>query len=158
MMKKILSVSLLAFALYACGNNNNETTSTGGENANAPVATPAEGKPGAEDTAGTVGGTNAAPGAAQAGAISAADADKGLELIGKSDCLGCHKVEDKLVGPSYRDVANKYPADEATVKSLAGKIIKGGAGNWGQIAMSPHPNLSQEDAELMAKYVLSLKQ
>ena len=87
-----------------------------------------------------------------------ADADKGLELIAQSDCLTCHKVEDKLVGPAYREIANKYPNNAATIDTLASKIIKGGAGNWGQVPMTPHPGISEADAQTMAKYVMSLKQ
>jgi cytochrome c len=79
-------------------------------------------------------------------------------LIAQSDCLTCHKVEDKLVGPAYREVANKYAGQPGAVDSLASKIIHGGAGNWGQVPMTPHPQLSKEDAQTMVKYILSLKQ
>ena len=83
---------------------------------------------------------------------------KGLSLIGKSDCLTCHKVDEALNGPPYRDVANKYASYPDTIVSyLAGKIIKGGTGTWGQIFMTPHPALSPDDAEAMVKYVLLLK-
>lgn len=82
---------------------------------------------------------------------------KGLELISKNDCLGCHKVDEKVAGPAYRDVAAKYPNTPENVSMLADKVIKGGTGVWGQIAMSPHPTLSKEDAEAMVKYVLLLK-
>ncbi len=86
------------------------------------------------------------------------DYQKGLGLIAKSDCLTCHKVDEMLTGPSYRDVANKYAAmSDTIITHLAGKIIKGGSGVWGEIAMTPHPTLSQEDAEAMVKYVLLLK-
>jgi cytochrome c len=84
---------------------------------------------------------------------------KGLELIGQSDCFTCHSVADKMTGPSYKDVANKYAsAGDTIVTHLAKKIIAGGSGVWGQIPMAPHPNISQEDAEAMVKYVLLLKQ
>ena len=90
---------------------------------------------------------------------SAAESDgkKGKELIAKSDCLSCHKEKDKLVGPAYAEVAKKYKATEANIAALADKVIKGGAGVWGQIPMPPHPNLSKEDASEMIKYVLSVK-
>lgn len=84
--------------------------------------------------------------------------DKGLGLIAKSDCLTCHKVDEALTGPSYRDVANKYATmSDTIVTHLAGKIIKGGNGVWGEIAMTPHAGVSQEDAEAMVKYILLLK-
>lgn len=82
---------------------------------------------------------------------------KGKTLIGQSDCLACHQVDQRVVGPSYVEVANKYPPTSANVNALATKIIKGGAGNWGQIPMSPHPTLPEADARDMVKYILSLK-
>jgi cytochrome c len=85
------------------------------------------------------------------------DADKGLELIGKSDCFGCHKVREVSVGPAYNLVAQKYENTEANISTLADKIMKGGSGNWGTVPMAGHPGISKEDAILMAKYVLSLK-
>lgn len=86
------------------------------------------------------------------------DYQKGLELIGKSDCLTCHKVDQAVNGPAYRDVANKYASYPDTIVSyLAKKIIHGGTGTWGSVFMTPHPAISQEDAEAMVKYVLLLK-
>lgn len=85
------------------------------------------------------------------------DYTKGLELIGKSDCLTCHKVKDKLIGPAYQDVANKYESNDENIKLLAGKIIQGGKGVWGEVPMTPHPQVSEEDAKQMVKYVLLLK-
>ena len=85
------------------------------------------------------------------------EAERGLELVAKSDCLTCHKVAEASVGPSYEAVAGKYPDDDAVVDSLSQKIIKGGAGNWGTVPMTPHPDLSPDDAKAMVKYVLSLK-
>jgi len=85
------------------------------------------------------------------------EAEKGLNLIAKSDCLTCHQVEVKATGPAYMDVAAKYPNNEQVIDSLSQKIIKGGAGNWGTIPMTPHPSISEDDAKAMVKYVLSLK-
>ncbi len=85
------------------------------------------------------------------------DYKKGLALIGKSDCLTCHKVSEKLIGPAYKDVAMKYAGQDTAVKYLAGKIIKGGSGIWGTVPMTPHPQLSEADAEQMVKYILLLK-
>jgi cytochrome c len=83
---------------------------------------------------------------------------EGLELISKSDCFTCHKVDEPLTGPPYRDVANKYESQApAIIPQLAEKIIKGGTGVWGQVPMLPHPNISQSDAEKMVKYILLLK-
>lgn len=85
------------------------------------------------------------------------DYQKGLELIGKSDCLTCHKVSEKNIGPAYKDVAAKYENTDENIKMLAGKIIKGGQGVWGPIPMTPHTSLSEADAEQMVKYILLLK-
>ncbi len=86
------------------------------------------------------------------------DYQKGLELVSKSNCLTCHKVDEALTGPKYRDVANKYAAmPDTIVRHLAGKIITGGKGVWGEVYMTPHPEVSQEDAEAMVKYILLLK-
>lgn len=90
--------------------------------------------------------------AGEAGAVH-----KGKQLIDKSDCLGCHNETTKVVGPSYVDVAAKYPMSELNVDELADKIIRGGAGVWGDVPMTPHPNLSKEDAKEMVNYILSLK-
>jgi cytochrome c len=85
------------------------------------------------------------------------DYQKGLELIANSDCLTCHKVSDKLTGPSYKEVAAKYENTDENVSLLAGKIIKGGQGVWGPVPMTPHPTISEDDAKQMVKYILLLK-
>jgi cytochrome c len=85
------------------------------------------------------------------------DIDKGLALVGKSDCGGCHKVLEPSVGPAHAAVAKKYDNTEANINMLADKIMKGGSGNWGTVPMAAHSDISKEDAVLMAKYVLSLK-
>jgi cytochrome c len=89
--------------------------------------------------------------------ITQADVDKGLSLVAGSDCTTCHQINTKFTGPAYADVANKYEATKENITMLAGKVIKGGSGVWGQVPMTPHDGLSQEDAETMVKYVLSLK-
>ncbi|MEJ5051456.1 c-type cytochrome [Chryseobacterium culicis] len=85
------------------------------------------------------------------------DASKheGLQLIEGTDCLTCHKIDSKLIGPSYQEVAAKYT--ETDLDMLAQKIIDGGKGNWGEIPMTPHTGLSKENARQMVKYILSLK-
>ena len=81
----------------------------------------------------------------------------GEALIKGSDCLACHNVTKKIVGPAYVNVAAKYAATAENIDYLAGKIIEGGSGVWGAIPMSPHPAISKDDAKEMAKYILSLK-
>lgn len=86
------------------------------------------------------------------------DYTKGLKLVAGSDCFTCHLVDERINGPSYREVANKYAGkSDTTLSYLAGKIITGGSGVWGPVMMTPHPDLSKEDAEAMVKYVLLLK-
>ena len=82
---------------------------------------------------------------------------KGLEKVKGSDCTGCHQVERKLIGPSYADVAAKYENTEENVAMLAQKVIAGGVGVWGEVPMSAHPNLTEEDAKDMVRYVLLLR-
>lgn len=86
------------------------------------------------------------------------DYDKGLGLIGKSDCFTCHKVRDASTGPAYGLVAAKYENTEANREMLVNKIIEGGQGVWGQIPMAAHPNLTKEDALAMVKYIMLLKE
>jgi len=88
------------------------------------------------------------------------EAQKGLELIAKSDCLQCHQVKDAFQGPAYEAIAEKYRNDTTVIDTLAQRIIRGvksNEGRWGKIPMTPHPDLSHDDARLMVKYVLSLK-
>ncbi len=92
-----------------------------------------------------------------AGTTALPDADKGAKLVAQSDCTACHRNDQKLVGPAYEAVAQKYEVNEKTLDYLAEKIIKGGKGVWGEIPMTPHPNMSEEDAKAMAQYVMSLK-
>lgn len=80
----------------------------------------------------------------------------GGALVKASDCKTCHHKTNKIIGPSHTDVAKKYDFTKANVELLAGKIIKGGSGVWGEIPMTAHADISQADAEKMARYVLSL--
>ncbi len=82
---------------------------------------------------------------------------KGLEKVKGSDCTGCHQVDRKLIGPAYADVAAKYENTEENVAMLAQKVIAGGVGVWGEIPMAAHPNLTEEDATDMVRYILLLK-
>jgi len=82
---------------------------------------------------------------------------KGWAKIQESDCPSCHALERKSVGPSYAAIAEKYKPTDAVVKMLAQRIITGSVGTWGEIPMTPHPELSTEDAEQMVKFVFTLK-
>ena len=80
----------------------------------------------------------------------------GKGLMDASDCLSCHKKQEKSIGPSYEDVAMKYKGDDKAVEYLSQKIISGGGGVWGDVSMVAHPQLSAEDASDISKYILSL--
>ena len=75
-----------------------------------------------------------------------------------SNCFACHTVDHKLVGPAYDAVAERYRGKgAATVAMLVKKIKDGGSGNWGDVAMTPHPELSDADITDMVHWILSLK-
>jgi cytochrome c len=77
----------------------------------------------------------AAAGVMSAGAVQADEA-----LAKSKNCLSCHAVDKKVVGPSYKDVAKKYTAKDEAM--LAAKVIKGGKGSWGEVPMPPNPSVS----------------
>jgi cytochrome c len=81
---------------------------------------------------------------------------QGQALVDQSDCKTCHHPTNKIVGPAHGEVAKKYEFTKANVTMLANKIIQGGSGNWGDVPMTAHPDISTADAEKMAMYVLSL--
>lgn len=132
-MKKVLIMMMVAAGLYACG---------GGESSEA-----TETKPISNATVEEI-----AP--EEAPAVAMKD---GKALIEASDCRTCHKDDAKLIGPAYQEVAKKYENNAGNVKMLAEKIINGGQGNWGEIPMAGHPNVSEEDASAMVEYILSMK-
>jgi cytochrome c len=80
----------------------------------------------------------------------------GKNLAASMDCKSCHQPAIKSVGPAYADIAKKYQQDPNALTYLGEKIIKGGGGVWGEVAMAAHPNLKSEDARLMASWILSL--
>ena len=71
--------------------------------------------------------------------------------------MTCHAIDRKVIGPSYIDVSKKYDSTEAVIDTLVSKIKHGGKGNWGEVMMTPHPDLPDADAKEMVKYILSLK-
>jgi cytochrome c len=81
---------------------------------------------------------------------------EGKSLIEGSDCLGCHKLDEKMIGPSYKEVAEKYENTPENVEMLAEKILKGSSGVWGDVPMPAH-GFSKENAKFMAQYILSSK-
>jgi cytochrome c len=78
-------------------------------------------------------------------------------LAEKKNCLACHQVDKKLVGPAYKEVAAKYAGQKDAAAKLAEKIQKGGTGVWGQIPMPANPQVNAEEATTQANWILSLK-
>jgi len=84
---------------------------------------------------------------------------EGLALVAKNKCLTCHAVNETITGPPYSEIAKKYASyPDTIIRHLAKKVITGGNGVWGEIFMTPHPDVSIEDAEKMVKYILLLTQ
>lgn len=81
---------------------------------------------------------------------------EGKILLENNDCKTCHHPVNKGIGPDHTSVAEKYEYTDENVNMLAKRIIQGGSGTWGDVPMNPHLDLSQEDAEKIARYVLSL--
>lgn len=132
-MKKYFVTAAFIALIVACGGNSNDTT----------------GDKKADESAGKTDEV--------ADITTNPDYQKGLDLIGKSDCLTCHKVSEKVVGPAYQDVANKYAGADTAVNYLADKVMNGGSGVWGAVPMTPHKQISEDDAKQMVKYILLLK-
>jgi cytochrome c len=125
-MKRVVFSFLFASLLLTSCSKKEEQSSLGGE----PVAaTPVE-KPASSDHQGRV-------------------------LMDASDCMSCHKNDQKFIGPSYQEIADKY--SDRDLELLASKIIDGGSGVWGNVPMQAHPNVSKEEAKQMVLYILTLK-
>jgi len=79
-----------------------------------------------------------------------------MMLIGKSDCKACHAVNEKMLGPSFKQVALKYKGDGSALATVSKKIIAGGSGTWGDAIMPAHPTLAESDSKSIVKYIFSL--
>jgi cytochrome c len=81
-----------------------------------------------------------------------------VEMFKGTDCGTCHKNKENFSGPSFADIALRYPqANDKIVETLAETIIKGSTGKWGASTMTPHPNLNKTDVEAMVKFILQVK-
>ncbi|HSZ86415.1 MAG TPA: c-type cytochrome [Puia sp.] len=132
-MKKTIIIFSSALLMIACGSSGDKSAKTDSASSGSNTAT-----------------------------VSAAN-EKGLELIGASDCTTCHKLDKNstsgiAIGPAYSDVAAKYaPAADTTIDRLVKKVISGGSGVWGTTPMTAHAMLKEDDVRTMVKYILSLK-
>jgi cytochrome c len=95
-----------------------------------------------------------------AGAVSAGlaqAADDGPTLAKTKNCLACHSVDKKIVGPAYKEVAKKYAGQKDAEAKLADKVLKGGKGSWGEVPMPPNTTVKPDEAAVLVKWILSLK-
>jgi cytochrome c len=90
------------------------------------------------------------------GSMGTAYADN--DLLQKKNCFACHSVDKRKYGPKLNEVSAKYAGDKNAEKKLATKIRKGGTGVWGADIMPPQPQVTQKEAVVLAKYILSLKE
>lgn len=91
------------------------------------------------------------------GLCSAGSAFASEDLFKKSNCMACHAIDQKRLGPSMKEVAAKYKSDDSAVNMLAKKIRAGGVGVWGEMPMPPQPQVSEADAKTLAEYILTIK-
>lgn len=92
---------------------------------------------------------------AAAGVLLSAPAFANLELAKKSNCMSCHQVDKKLVGPAYQDVAKKYAGQKDAEAKLFEKVKNGGKGVWGEVPMPPNAAVKDEDIKTLVKWILA---
>jgi cytochrome c len=84
-------------------------------------------------------------------------ADAGMDLAKAKNCLACHAVDHKVVGPAYKDIAARYAGQKGIEDKLVQKVLKGSSGAWGPVAMPPNTQVSEAEAHTLVKWVLSQK-
>ena len=132
-MKKYLAVLALAGVFAACGSGGDKKD--GGDTTKQATTAPASG-----------------------GDITTSPVyQKGIALVGSNDCLTCHDITSKKIGPAYVDVAKKYAGVDTAENYLAHKIIAGGSGVWGATPMTPHATLPLDSAKAIVQYIMLLK-
>jgi cytochrome c len=89
------------------------------------------------------------------GANAAVDAAKAKALAQSKNCLACHAVDKKLVGPAYTEIAKKYKGNKDAEGMLIKKVINGGGGVWGTIPMPPNP-VKEDESKILVDWILSL--
>jgi cytochrome c len=87
--------------------------------------------------------------------LSQADAKAAMELAKSSGCYSCHSATEKVLGPAFASVADKYGSDKDAVASLVQSIQYGSKGKWGRIPMPPHASLSKDDLNLLGRWVMA---
>ena len=89
--------------------------------------------------------------------LAAAPAFAQADLAQKKNCMACHAIDKKVVGPAYKDVAAKYAGQKDAVDKLAQKVVKGGAGVWGAVPMPANPQVTDAEAKQLVQWILTLK-
>lgn len=84
-------------------------------------------------------------------------AQASLDLAKARNCLNCHGLDRKIVGPAFKDVATRYAGRADMVPVLAAKIVKGGGGAWGPVPMAANPGVSADEAKRLAAWVLTVR-
>lgn len=90
-------------------------------------------------------------------ASTSAFAQNEADLAKSKNCMACHAMANKVVGPAYKDVAAKYAGQKDAENKLVQKVIKGGSGAWGPVPMPANPQVSEAEARQLVKWVLSQK-
>jgi cytochrome c len=90
--------------------------------------------------------------------FAAQPAEVGQKLVSENDCSSCHAPRRTLVGPSYAAIAKRYAGQASATATLAARIREGGSGNWGDVTMTPHPNLTDAQARQMLAWILTMKE
>ncbi|MET0066703.1 MAG: c-type cytochrome [Candidatus Thiodiazotropha sp.] len=88
--------------------------------------------------------------------VSSASATEMLPLATQRGCSACHQVDNKVVGPAYKEVAAKYKGQEGAVDMLVAKVKAGGSGVWGPVPMPPNAHVSDEDIKTVVEWIMSL--
>jgi cytochrome c len=95
--------------------------------------------------------------AAAIASVVAAPVFANQDLAQKKNCMACHAVDKKLVGPAYKEVAAKYAGQKDAVDKLAAKVVKGGSGVWGQVPMPANPQVTDAEAKQLVQWIMTLK-
>ncbi|WP_290650108.1 c-type cytochrome [Aquisalimonas sp.] len=83
----------------------------------------------------------------------AVDIDEARSLHERNGCVNCHAADERVVGPSHAEIAERYTLDD--LPQLVEKVRQGGSGNWGAIPMVPHPRVSEEEIEVIVRWILT---
>ena len=92
-----------------------------------------------------------------AAALVSTSAMANADLAKAKNCMACHAIQTKLVGPAYKDVAAKYAGQKDAEAKLTAKVMKGGAGSWGAVPMPANPQVTEAEARTLVKWVLAQK-